>query len=62
MAKKYNNPNCKTCIYRAAPNAVNKCDYILIMKHSRGCPPEECDKYKKGQRIRYENFGTFTMI
>ena len=23
------------------------CDYLAIMGHSRGCPPESCNKYEK---------------
>ena len=41
---------CKTCIYRARDFSVNRCDYIDIEKHSRGCPVEDCDKYIKGPR------------
>lgn len=56
MAKKYRNPKCKTCIYRAPVNAVNICDYILIMQHSRGCPVVDCDKYKKGNRVSCDKY------
>jgi hypothetical protein len=41
---------CKTCIYRSREEAVNKCDYILFIGHSRGCAVEDCDKYIKGRR------------
>lgn len=47
---------CSTCIYRAERTAVNNCDYILIAKHSRGCPPgNECTKYIEGTRIGLDN-------
>jgi hypothetical protein len=41
---------CKTCIYRSREEAVNRCDYILFIGHSRGCDVEDCDKYIKGSR------------
>ena len=40
---------CKSCEYRAR-NAKTGCDYIEITGHSRGCDPEDCDKYKRGRR------------
>ena len=42
---------CETCQFRGEANK-NGCDYILIMGHRRGCSPEDCDKYKKGKRIK----------
>lgn len=51
MVKKHSNPKCKTCIYRASKSAINGCDYIFIVGHSRGCAVKECDKYVRGQRI-----------
>lgn len=62
MRKKHSNPKCRSCIYKASSTAVNGCDYIVIMKHSRGCSPEECDKYIRGKRIRVEKFGTLLSI
>ena len=46
---------CKTCIYRARDFSVNRCDYIDIEKHSRGCFVEDCDKYIKGPRAPRKN-------
>lgn len=45
---------CKTCRYRAREDKGG-CDYIEIMKHSRGCDVEDCDKYKKGNRYGKED-------
>ena len=42
---------CSSCQFRGEVNK-NGCDYILIMGHRRGCSVEECDKYKKGKRIK----------
>lgn len=50
--RKYKNPKCKTCMYRAADYYENGCDYILVTGHSRGCPVEECDKYERKARKR----------
>lgn len=48
---------CRFCIY-AGRSAINyddfgmmTCDYILIEGHSRGCPPDRCDKFVWGERI-----------
>lgn len=43
-------------MFRAAANAINGCDYILVTKHMRGCPVDECDKYKRGKRIDHETY------
>lgn len=51
---KIHRKKCKTCVYRASPFADNGCDYIIIERHSRGCSPENCDKYKRGPKIRLQ--------
>lgn len=38
------------CQYRASQN-LKTCDYILITGHMRGCPVQNCDKYKPGKRV-----------
>ena len=36
-----------TCVYSGyLDGAPNYCDYLCKVGHSRGCDPEECDKYK----------------
>ncbi|MCI7129628.1 MAG: hypothetical protein MSA09_03520 [Lachnospiraceae bacterium] len=42
----------KTCFYAVKMGAQIACDYINMEKHSRGCDPEACDKYKKVERKR----------
>lgn len=43
---------CKTCRYRnAAKSPKNGCDYAAIVRHSRGCEVEDCDKYEKGSPV-----------
>ena len=43
---------CSTCKYRAGKNKIWKCEYILIVGHSRGCECDElCTKYEKGKKI-----------
>lgn len=43
---------CNSCKYRAGKNKLWKCEYILIMGHSRGCECGElCTKYEKGAKI-----------
>lgn len=42
----------KTCKYRASKYDPNHCDYALITGRIRGCDPDECDKYEKGERLR----------
>lgn len=44
---------CKTCIYRARQG--RGCDYADLTGKLRGCPADQCDKYKKGQRTRKNN-------
>ena len=47
---------CDSCIYRASESSWNKCDYILIMEHSRRCEPgNACTEYVKGKRITLNN-------
>ena len=42
---------CRFCKFRAAKTDVNRCDYILITGHRRGCSVKDCDKYEKGERL-----------
>lgn len=45
--------SCRGCIYKAKPRSVNKCNYLLITGHSRGCPIEGCTvKQTKGTAQR----------
>lgn len=38
----------RTCVHGCAQNKrYFMCDYLLDVGHSRGCNPEECDKYVK---------------
>lgn len=53
--KKEKGPNadrhlCKTCKYRSPRHEVNRCDYIWLTNHMRGCPVAKCNKYEKGRR------------
>lgn len=44
---------CRTCKYRAE-GAKKGCDYYVITDEPRGCDPDECTKYVKGdQFVRY---------
>ena len=43
---------CMSCKYRSARTEINGCDYAGIVKHSRGCPVEECTVYEKGARLK----------
>lgn len=40
----------KTCEYAARNGGQYTCDYMLKEGSSRGCPPEQCTKYKKKSR------------
>ena len=43
------------CIYKAPLGNGGKercCYYMVITGHSRGCPPDQCDKYKTVRRRR----------
>lgn len=42
----------KTCRYGEKVGAAWCCNYIGIAKHSRGCEPEQCDKYEEIVRKR----------
>lgn len=43
---------CKTCVYRARGDKNDhRCDYILIMEHSRGCSVEDCNRYSEDTYI-----------
>ena len=44
---------CETCKYRSfLRDGEMFCQYIIIEKHSRGCPADEnCDKYVEGDII-----------
>lgn len=37
----------KSCIYGGKMSGIAICDYIGITGHSRGCPVEDCKKYKR---------------
>lgn len=50
MEKYDRRERCLTCIYRGEKVDGIGCEYILIEGRSRGCSPDECDKYKKGKR------------
>lgn len=48
---------CMKCVYlsKSSPSSISNatCDYILIVGHSRGCPPTECVQkgiLKRGKR------------
>lgn len=43
---------CKTCSYRSGKYGEGNCDYILLTGHMRGCRPDDCDKYKRGKRLK----------
>lgn len=47
---------CRTCQYRAGAYDKGKtgmnCNYIEVMKHSRGCSVEECTVYVRGKRLK----------
>lgn len=40
------------CLFGTCATAANKCDYILITGHSRGCPSEQCHRYLPGGAAR----------
>lgn len=40
---------CKTCCYRGKNSG---CDYCIFTDKDRGCDPADCDKYKKGARLK----------
>lgn len=40
---------CKTCQYRGKNSG---CDYCIFTDKDRGCDPADCDKYKKGARLK----------
>lgn len=46
--------SCRGCVYKAYHNAGYKCDYLLIIGHSRGCPIEGCTvkETKGGKSLR----------
>lgn len=47
-----NKKKCGTCIYRSAKEDIYGCDFILITGHMRGCSASECNKYKRGRKIK----------
>ena len=55
-----NKSRCSSCIYRDSRKSMfldtGKCLYILIEKKRRGCPSNNCNKYKKGDRIFESDF------
>ena len=56
MSKYYcSSKKCKNCKYRAGKSAMNRCDYVFIIGHSRHCDPgDNCTVYKRGNRISYD--------
>ena len=42
---------CGSCVFRAASNAVNGCNYSSIIERCRLQKPEECTFYERGRRI-----------
>lgn len=52
---------CRTCMYRAGSYERNaggvNCNYCDIVKHSRGCKPEECTVYVRGPMARRRKRG-----
>lgn len=40
------------CLFGTCATAANKCDYILITGHSRGCSDKECHRFIKGGAAR----------
>lgn len=47
MARK----KCNTCRFACKKSGMYMCQYILIMGHRRGCEPEKCTRYIKGEQI-----------
>lgn len=47
-----NSKKCKTCIYRHSASSFICCDYLVIEGHKRGCGVEDCNKYKKGKKLK----------
>lgn len=47
---------CKTCKYRASNFKHYTCDYLLLTGSMRNCDANNCTKYKKGDRIKVNNF------
>lgn len=44
---------CRTCIYRSDRMYINRCDYLTITGHGRGCAGDEhCKRYQRGPRKR----------
>lgn len=53
--KNWDRHKCKSCIYRSNGSLKGKgarCEYILFTGKSRGCEVHDCNKYKKGPRLR----------
>lgn len=48
----YYHEKCKTCIYRAAVQDKNGCDFYLITGQRRGCPADNCNRYEEGEKIK----------
>ena len=58
---KWNKTICASCRYRARLNNGGTepeiiCFYIAYTGHRRGCPPENCKRYVKGDPQRTHNF------
>lgn len=46
---------CKKCIYRGYLGHKDStfCGYILVEGHSRGCPVDDCTRFKSGKGMKY---------
>lgn len=43
---------CGTCKYREMNKSLGNCNYLGITGHSRGCDPEHCTVYEKGNPVK----------
>ena len=57
--EKIKKEKCRNCIYSRAISFGDKatdnrfiCGYILVIRHSRGCRPDQCDKYVRRKKRR----------
>lgn len=63
--KKIKQTNCNKCFYSRKTSSPSQncgnvfCDYISIEGHSRGCRPDECDKFKP--RSKHKKY-TYTSL
>ena len=53
MKEKLVDKTCKNCLYYNSGRGIPCCDYILIKKHSRGCPAGKgCTKKEREQQMK----------